>query len=243
MRNMNKTIMVVGVVVIVALVAWFFMGQEDSDPTDNNMSGDTSMEDVDDMDSDSEDRQAVTAGTYSVDAESSEFNWAGKKPLIDGYINSGTIAVTEGEIVVGENTASGSFTLDMDTLSVGLTATKPGSEGTLEQHLKGERWFNVSAYPTAEFTITNVTPTANSETTFEYMVTGDLTMKGVTNEISFPATIYQTADGLVHAKAKTEIDRTKWGITSGSGNFFESLGDNVIDDMVAISFAVVASAE
>jgi len=179
----------------------------------------------------------VTPGTYTVAPEQSKFNWAGQKPFIDGYVNSGTIAVTEGTIEVGEATASGSFVLDMNTLEVGLTAKKPGQEGALEGHLK------VATYPTATFVITNVTPTENTMTSSEYVVTGNLTMKGVTNEISFPARIYQTADGNVHAEADTEIDRTRWGITVGSGSFFDNLGDNLIDDMVAISFSLVATPE
>ncbi|MCA9366166.1 YceI family protein, partial [Candidatus Kaiserbacteria bacterium] len=108
-------------------------------------------------------RMVVDSGTYTVNAEQSEFTWAGKKPLIDGYINSGTIAMSEGTITVGESEASGNFVLDMNTLNVGLTAKKPGQEGTLEGHLKGERWFDVATYPTATFVITDVSPTAQTE--------------------------------------------------------------------------------
>jgi polyisoprenoid-binding protein YceI len=65
-------------------------------------------------------------------------------------------------------------------------------------------------------------------------------MKGQTHEVTFPAMIYLDGEGRLHARAETEIDRTKWGITSGSANFFDDLADNVIDDMVALSFHVVA---
>lgn len=185
-------------------------------------------------------RSVVTDGAYSVDASESIVNWAGKKPLIDGYTNSGTIEITEGTIDVSGQTATGEFIIDMDTLHVGLTAKKPGSEGKLEEHLKSDRWFNVPEFPTATFKITQVTPRADSAATFTYDVTGDLTMKGQTHEITFPATIYTAADGKLHTEASTEIDRTQWGITSGSKNFFDNLADNVIDDMVALSFDLVA---
>lgn len=242
-KNMNKTIFALLAVVLVAAIWWFYIAEEDTELDKNTMSEESLVEENEDNNEITSDqsRQAVGAGTYTVDAGASEFNWSGKKPLIDGYTNSGLIGISEGEITVTEEIASGSFVLDMNTLSVGLTAKKPGSEGALEDHLKGERWFNVAEYPTAQFTITDVQPMTDSDTTFQYSVTGDLTMKGVTNQISFPATIYQTAEGVVYAEAATEIDRTKWGITAGSGNFFESLGDNVIDDMVAISFKVVAN--
>lgn len=182
----------------------------------------------------------VADGSYTVDTQSSVVRWSGKKPLISGYTNSGTIGVSSGSITVADNTASGEFTIDMDTLDVGLTAKKPGQEGALEGHLKGERWFDTATYPTATFVITNVNKRADSDATHIYDVTGDLTMKGITNRISFPAEIYQTASGEIRAIASTEIDRTKWGITAGSGSFFDDLADNVIDDMIAISFDISA---
>ncbi len=182
----------------------------------------------------------VADGSYNVNAQSSIVRWAGKKPLISGYTNSGTIAVSDGTITVANDTATGNFTIDMNTLDVGLTAKKPGQEGTLEGHLKSDKWFDVATYPTASFVITNVAKRADSDESHIYNVTGDLTMKGVTNEISFPAEIYQTPAGEVRAIAATEIDRTKWGITAGSGSFFDDLADNVIDDMIAISFDIVA---
>lgn len=181
----------------------------------------------------------IADGTYRLDPAQSDFNWSGKKPLIQGYINSGTIDITEGLITVSGDSISGEFTLDMNTLHVGLTAKKPGQEGNLEGHLKGERFFDVSKYPQASFKIKKATKGEATAAGFQYTVTGDLTMKGVTHEISFPATVY-FASGALQAQADAEIDRTKWGITAGSGNFFENLGDNMIDDMVAISFSIVA---
>lgn len=188
----------------------------------------------------SDTRTVVTEGSYTVRTEESTVTWAGKKPLIDGYVNSGSIGLSNGMITVADATASGDFTLDMTTLSVSETPTKPGQESKLEEHLTGERWFNVAAYPTAKFTITDVAPRVDSDTTFVYDITGDLTMKDQTHSITFPATINMDAAGDLHAKASFEIDRTKWGITSGSGSFFDNLADNVIDDMVALSFHLVA---
>ena len=178
-------------------------------------------------------------GLYTVIASESQINWSGQKPLIEGYVNSGTIGVSSGEIVIGDATASGSFTLDMNTLDVGLTPKKPGKEGTLEEHLKGEKFFNVAAYPTATFEITSVAPRDDSATSLTYDVQGTLTMKGITEAVAFPAKIF-LADGKLRAEASLEMDRTKWGITAGSGNFFENLGDNLIDDMVALSFVIIA---
>ncbi len=182
----------------------------------------------------------VSEGTYEVVPAESKVNWAGKKPLLEGYVNSGSIAVSSGTIVVTDGEASGEFAIDMDTLSVSSTPTKPGQESSLEGHLKGERWFDVAAYPTTSFKITNVSKRPDSDTTFVYDVTGDLTLKGQTHEISFPALIYQDTEGALHAEAAFEINRTTWGITSGSASFFDNVADNAIDDMVALSFTLIA---
>lgn len=187
-----------------------------------------------------EDISVVAPGAYTVDAAKSTFDWSAKKPLIEGYINSGTIGLKEGSFTVTETAATGGFVLDMNTLKVGLTATKPGKEGALETHLKSKDFFEVTKFPTAEFKIKTIAPQADTATTFVYTVTGDLTMKGKTNEISFPAQIYWKENTL-QAHGQTEIDRTKWGITYGSGNFFKTIGDNAIADNVAIAFHLVAT--
>jgi polyisoprenoid-binding protein YceI len=185
-------------------------------------------------------KAVVTEGKYTVRPTESSVSWAGKKPLIEGYVNSGSIGVADGSITVGSSTATGVFSIDMNTLSVSATPTKPGKESTLAGHLKGEGWFNVATYPKASFAITEVKKRSDSDTTFLYDVRGNLTLKGKTGELTFPASIYLDDTGLLHASAEFEFDRTKWGITSGSKSFFDNLADNAIDDMVALSFHLVA---
>ena len=233
---------IIATLTIIALVVggWFYFDKTDNTDDLSTTTGKTSNNEANTQEIKDGVRQVVTPGSYSVDISTSEVRWAGKKPLIDGYINSGTIGLTEGTIVVSDNVATGSFTIDMNTLSVGSTAKKPGQESLLEGHLKSDGWFNVSEFSTALFVITKVTPRADSDVSFEYDVTGDLTMKGVTNEINFPAEIYETASGQVQVEATTTIDRTKWGLTAMSGSFFDNLADNVIDDNVQLSFSLKA---
>jgi polyisoprenoid-binding protein YceI len=186
-------------------------------------------------------RSVVSDGGYNVVVEESSVEWAGQKPFIDGYVNTGTLGIGEGSIMVEGNQATGSFTIDMNTLRVSETQAKPGSESLLEGHLKGERWFDVATYPTATFAISSVTPREDSDTTYIYDVFGSLTMKGETEDISFPARIFADEGGVLVAEASLEIDRTRWGITAGSGSFFDGLADNVVDDMIALSFVVRAT--
>jgi len=235
---MNKGVLLVVLLIVIGL-GFFFMNEKSTNDNNINTANIHVSESVE-----NNDWSTLETGTYTIDTNQSIVNWAGKKPLIDGYINSGTIALSEGLVEVDEKMqAEGSFIIDMHSLKVGLTATKPNQETALEGHLKGDRWFDVETHPTADFVINNVTPQADVENTFAYEIEGDLTIKGITHSIVFPATIYQTVDGVLVAEAATEIDRTKWGVTAGSGSFFDNLADNAIDDMISLSFSLVATRE
>src|SRR5690606_19568061 len=72
-----------------------------------------------------------------------------------------------------------------------------------------------------------------------YTVKADLTIKGITKEIEFPATI-EIKDGKVAAYAEVKVDRTLYDIKYGSGKFFEGLGDKMIDDFFTVKFKVAA---
>jgi len=230
------------VALILLLLGFFFINRSDA-PT-SEVVGTDEEETITDTDTDTDtesdsNKSQISEGDYTVDVEASKVNWAGKKPLIDGYTNSGTLDLIEGNISVTDNNASGNFSIDMETLKVGLTAKKLDQETALEGHLKGERWFDVATYPTATFMINSIEVVSAAD--FTYNINGELTMKGETHDVVFPATIYENADGVLMAEASTEIDRTKWNITAGSGSFFDNLADNVIDDMISLSFVLVAN--
>lgn len=236
-----KTILtIVGITIAIVLLLFVVSKKDESMQSESQATQTDTSQQNKTTPASSEERFEVTEGTYDVQSDQSTVLWSGKKPLIDGYINSGSLGLSSGTIVVADTDATGEFTIDMDTLSVTETAKKPGQENALEGHLKSDRWFDVATYPTASFAIKEVSPRQDSVSTFVYDVRGDLTMKGQTHELIFPATIFLDQNGMLHAQASFEFDRTKWGITSGSGSFFDNLADNVIDDMVALSFSLVA---
>ena len=227
------------VVLIIVVAGWWYFGGDDKKVAVTPVAVVEQQEVV--AEDNTAERTVISEGSYVVDIEKSIVNWSGKKPLIDGYINSGEISLTEGAIEVSQTGATGSFVISMDTLKVGLTAKKPNMETALEGHLKGDRWFNVEKYPTAAFVINKFTPKGDVTNTFTYSIEGDLTLKGETHPVTFDAVIYENADGTIQAEAATEIDRTKWGITAGSASFFDNLADNAIDNMIALSFTLVAT--
>jgi polyisoprenoid-binding protein YceI len=107
-----------------------------------------------------------------------------------------------------------------------MTSLKDGEgNAKLEGHLKSDDFFSTDKNPTAKF----VTSKIESKGGDQYIVKGSLTVKGITNEIEFPATI-QVSNGQINAKAKILVDRTKFDIKFRSGNFFQNLGDKAIED-------------
>jgi len=172
-------------------------------------------------------------GDYKVDAEKSKLTWVGKK--VTGE-HTGTINVAEGSFTTKSNKVTGgSFAIDMTSIK-DTDITNPSGQERLVNHLKSDDFFSSEKYPQATFVITKITSGEKDQ----YTVKGNLTIKGITNEIEFPATI-QLVNGQVTAKAKILIDRTKFDIKFRSGNFFENLGDKVIDDNFELNVELVGT--
>jgi polyisoprenoid-binding protein YceI len=107
----------------------------------------------------------------------------------------------------------------------------------LEGHLKADDFFGTAKFPTSTFVITKVAAVGSN-----LMVTGNLTLKGITKPLSFPATVTVNADGTVSALAgKIIVDRTKYDIKYGSKSFFDTIGDKAIDDNFEIGVKLVAA--
>ena len=172
-------------------------------------------------------------GTYAIDTDESVVRWTGSKPRILGYEDSGTVKIATGTVTVAGGTiASGDFTIDMTTITGETTSNTKAGVDRLTTHLKSDDFFSVTAYPTARFVVTGVE---------DGMVTGDLTVKAATKEITFPATVRAEGDNRLVAEADITLDRTEWDIRYGSGRFFQDLGDNLIADEIKIRLELVAT--
>ncbi len=170
------------------------------------------------------------ADTYTVDLTKSTISWEAKK-LTGGH--TGFIDLTAGSLVFnGKKLAGGNFAASMATLRT-MDNNKPNAG--LDRHLKSDDFFGVEKFPGASFVIKKVVGNGANVT-----VTGDLTMKGVTNSISFPATLTWNADKTISANAdKIEIDRTKFGIQYRSKSIFSDIGDKMIEDNFTIAVKLV----
>lgn len=155
-----------------------------------------------------------------VDAAKSSVTWLGKK--VTGE-HTGTIALKDGQLLMdGGKLVGGNFTMDMTTLQV-TDVKDEKMNAKLKGHLQNDDFFSVATHPTSTLKITKVTPKGGNN----YEVTGDLTIKGKTNPVTFPATV-DSKTGVGTAKIK--IDRAKYDIRYGSKSFFDNLGDKAIND-------------
>ncbi|WKN30066.1 YceI family protein [Porifericola rhodea] len=159
--------------------------------------------------------------SYEVDAKDSKLIWTGRK--VTGE-HTGTIQIKDGNLEVDNNKlVGGQFFIDMTTIE---TTDLEGEYKTkLDGHLKSDDFFGIEQYPTAKFVITK----AKVKKGNQYNITGDLTIKGITEEVSFPATV-KVSDSEVVADATIVVDRSKYNVRYGSGSFFDDLGDKTIYD-------------
>ncbi len=169
----------------------------------------------------------VYSQNYSLDAKSSKIQWEGKKVI--GKHN-GTINLKSGSVQIKGTNIIGSFEIDMK--SIAITDIKDEeSNAKLKAHFDSDEFFSTNKFPIANFVITKSEPITGGKGE-NYKITGKLTIKNITNEISFPAKI--TFDETTFtANANFIIDRTKWDIKYGSGSFFDDLGDKAISNDIS----------
>ncbi len=163
-----------------------------------------------------------------VDTKSSQISWIGEK--VTGQHN-GTVNIKGGALDVENGVIKGGE-FDIDMSSIDVLDLEGDAKGKLMGHLKSDDFFSVEKYPTAKFKITSVNESAQADAT--HFIAGDLTIKGITNKITFPATVTVNGDK-VNAKASFALDRTKWNVRYGSGSFFDGLGDKMIYDDFKLS--------
>jgi len=180
---------------------------------------------------------AATATKFKVDTAGSTINWAGSKPT---GTHKGTIAVESGVVKVGADAVTGTFLIDMTSINV--TDLEGDQKASLEGHLKGnaegkeDHFFNVAKYPTAAFEVTGVT-----EKDGKKMMEGNLTMRGIKKNISFPVTYSINGDKMQLTSEPFTINRTEWDVNYGSKSVFDNLGDKFINDDIELTVNLVAS--
>lgn len=169
----------------------------------------------------------------TVDKSESTVTWKASKVTGEHW---GYVPISDAKLdVTGGKITGGSFELDMVNLTV-EDLTDPKSKGNLTNHLKPDDFFSVEKFNKSTFKITE----AKSSNGTDYTITGDLTIKGITQQISFPAKASVSGKKMTATGAIT-FDRTKFDIKYRSGNYFEDLADKMIYDEVKLDVKLVAT--
>jgi polyisoprenoid-binding protein YceI len=152
--------------------------------------------------------------------------------------HTGGIKVSEGMLMMaGDKIEGGRFVVNMSTITC-TDLTDPETNKKLVGHLKSDDFFGVDQHPIAQLEITGADHIAGNR----HMLMGNITIKGITQPLSFPAEV--TFEGeKVLASAKMVLDRSKFDVRYGSGSFFENLGDKLIYDEFQLDVQLVAKKE
>jgi len=187
--------------------------------------------------------------TWKVNPATSKIEWIGTK--VTGY-HTGDVPVKSGEIYVknGEVTG-GTFIMDVVNMKVsGPKGSDSASNDKLLKHLKSSDFFDVEKHQEARFDLTGIKPFSGSvkdttdprqEELNEYKITdpthtinGNLTIKGITKNIEFPARI-TVSGNTAEAVAKFNIDRSQWNIT------YPGKRDDLIRNTIHLGISIKAA--
>ena len=191
---------------------------------------------------DAQEVQAVVEATEYTVAEGSYLKWRGFKTYVASE-HIGTIGVQSGTFAMaGDQLVGGTVTIDMNSIA-DVDIEDEGKRGYLEGHLKSRCISSLLiAFPTAVFEVVEVREEATDAT--PYVVVGNLTIRGITNSIEFPANVF-VEEGSVRLEAPAfSIDRTKWNVKyhdSDDATIAETLKEDLIDHSIELTINVVAT--
>ena len=217
-------------IALIIIVLLFFFFKNKNDKTEEIKINMTNTQDLN-----LKDNSAIKdSGEYVFNKELSQMEWQGKKTFIKGWIDSGLISISSGNFTVEDGSiSSGEIEIDMTSISAMKTGSNNG-ESMLTNHLKTADFFDVENFPISKFVIKDI----NKVDDFNYLLTGDLTIKDVTKSVESKIIAYEK-DGKIYIDGGITIDRSLFGIKFGSSSFFENLGDKTIDNEFQIKLNLV----
>ena len=169
---------------------------------------------------------------YVVDGKESVVTWKGSRLFAADQQHTGYVNISKGELMIENGLlVSGTVEVDMNTIA----DKDHGSKNNLVDHLKSADFFDVKKFPFSTFAITKVVSTTDEN----IKVTGDLTIKGITHAVTFPAKI-EVKGRIVNANGEVTIDRTQWDVRYRSGKFYDNLADKAISDSIKFDMKIVA---
>ena len=157
----------------------------------------------------------VDSKGHVLDASRSQISFVGAKVTGD---HEGGFKMMKGTLR-GTVEKPESFEIEVDMGSLWSDAEK------LTAHLKNEDFFEIERFTSSGFKSTSMVAKASEGTTHE--ISGDLSLHGVTKQITFPATI-EVNGKEARGKAEFKINRKDFGIE------YQGMADNAIKDEVLL---------
>ncbi len=162
--------------------------------------------------------------------ENSKIKFYGATPT---HGHDGNFPVSTGSVYVDDgNITGGTFTVKLEDMVVTTEGLPDKKKADLKGHLLSPDFFNAETNPDVVFEITKVEVDSNKL----QKVSGNLTMNGKTNNISFPARVAINEE-ILKVSAGFVINRKDWGMSYKND---ESLGDDWIYDEVKMTIMVDA---
>ncbi|GAA1975620.1 YceI family protein [Isoptericola halotolerans] len=171
----------------------------------------------------------LTSGTYTIDASHSTASFVVRHAGISKV--RGTIDIAAGTITVGEDLESTAVRAELDAASVNT-----GDENR-DGHLKSADFWHAEEKPVWSFTSKNISVDGDA-----YVISGDLTINGVTKTVDLPTEFAGTAkdpfgNDRAGFEAEVEISRQEFGLT---WNAALETGGFLVGDKVKIALDVSA---
>ncbi len=170
--------------------------------------------------------------TFKIDTSASRIHFVGNGV---GKNHPGIFRLSSGSVaILGNQVTGGEFLLNIKSLD--MEQKDAMFQQKLRPHLLSGDFFDAEKFGTAKFVITKVTPYQPSagDTSIiqgaNFNVSGNLTLKEDTKNITFPARIDLDGNTL-KAKSNFNIDRTQWKMNYGND---KTLGDKFISETVNI---------
>jgi polyisoprenoid-binding protein YceI len=176
--------------------------------------------------------QLPAPGTYQVDPVHSQVGFT-VRHLVAAKVR-GAFTEFEGTVVVGETPEASSVTASIKADSI--TTNNADRDG----HLKSGDFLEIESHPTLTFTSTSIVPKGGDR----YDLVGDLTIKGVTKQVTWDLEYLGTGPGMAPGvtvagfEANLEIDRRDFGV-----NFEGTLenGSVIVSHKVALHLEIEAA--
>jgi len=177
------------------------------------------------------------SGIFEASIEKSVVRWAGRNLLNQ---HNGVVGLEKATLELDKDQlVGGKAVIDMTRIEC-EDIEDPSMAQMLIGHLQTDDFFLVDQYPHSHFELLSAEAIPESHPGVpNYNIEGSFTLRGQTQRIRFPATLGKN-DEVVALQASFDLDRVLWNSKYGSGKIYEALGKHVVNDLISISFQLIA---